>query len=74
MTAPKRRSETIQVEGVRKTRRTPKLTWVEVVRRDMAASNLTADMALNRTEWRNKIRVARIRLFVVGGGGGVNLT
>ncbi len=58
MTAPVRRSETMQVEGARRTRGRPKLTWVEVVRRDMAACNLTADMALNRAEWQNRIRVA----------------
>ena len=58
MTAPVRRSETIQVEGARRTRGRPKLTWVEVVKRDMATCNLTADKALNRAEWRNKIRVA----------------
>ena len=50
--------ETIQVEGARRTRGRPKLTWVEVVKRDMAACNLTADKALNRAEWRNKIRAA----------------
>ena len=58
MTAAVRRSETMQVEGARRTRGRPKLTWVEVVRRDMAACNLTTDMALNRAEWRNRIRVA----------------
>ena len=58
MTAPMRRSETIQVEGAKRTRGRPKLTWVEVVKRDMAACNLTVDRALNRAEWRNKIRVA----------------
>ena len=58
MTAPVRRSETIQIEGARRTRGRPKLTWVEVVKRDMAACNLTADKALNRAEWRNRIHVA----------------
>ena len=55
---PVTRSETIQVECARKTRGRPKLTWVEVVKRDMAACNLTADKALNRAEWRNRIHVA----------------
>ena len=58
MTAPVRRSETIQVEGARRNRGRPKLTWVEVVKRDMAACNLTADKALNRAEWQNRIHVA----------------
>ena len=58
MTAPVRRSETIQVEGARRNRGRPKLTWVEVVKRDMAACNLIADKALNRAEWRNRIHVA----------------
>jgi len=51
MTAPVRKSETMQVDGARRTRGRPKLTWVEVVRRDMVACNLTANMALNRVEW-----------------------
>lgn len=58
MTAPVRMSETMQVEGARRTRGRPKLTWDEVVRRDMAACNLMAYMALNRVEWWNMIRVA----------------
>ena len=58
MTAPVRRSETIQVEGARRNRGRPKLTWVEVVKRDMASCNLTADKALNRAEWRDRIHVA----------------
>ena len=58
MTAPVRRSETIQVEGARRNKGRPKLTWVEVVKRDMAACNLTADKALNSAEWRNRIHVA----------------
>ena len=49
MTAPVRQSETVQVEGA-KSRGRPKLTWVEVVKRDMAARNLTADKTLNRAE------------------------
>ena len=57
MIAPVRWSEAIQVEGAR-TRGRPKLTWVEVVRRDIATCNLMADMTLNRAEWRNRIRVA----------------
>lgn len=43
-------SETRQVEGARRTKGKPKLTWVEVVRRDMTTCNLTTDMALNRAE------------------------
>ena len=58
MIAPVRWSETIQVEGARRTRGRPKLTWVEVVKRDMAACNLTRDKALNRAKWRNRIHVA----------------
>ena len=57
MTAPVRQSETIQVKGARRTRGRPKLTWVEIVRRDMAVCNLTTNMALNRAEWWNRICV-----------------
>ena len=31
--------KTIQVEGVRRTKGRPKLTWVELIKRDMAACN-----------------------------------
>ena len=58
MTTLVRRIKTIQVEDARRTRGRPKLTLVEVVKRDMAACNLTADKALNRAEWRNRIHVA----------------
>ncbi len=58
LTGPMRRSETMQVEGAQRTRGRPKLTWVEVVRRDMVPCNLMTDMALNRAEWWIKIRVA----------------
>ena len=48
MIALVRQSETIQVEGATRTRGRPKLTWVEVVRKDMTIYNLTADMTLNK--------------------------
>lgn len=51
------RSETMQVEGARRTGGRPKLTWV-VVRRDMVACILMANMALNRAEWQNRSYVA----------------
>lgn len=58
MTASVRMNKTMQIEGSRRTRGRPNLTWVEGVRRDMAACNLTADMALNKVKWQNKICVA----------------
>jgi len=57
MTTLVRRSETMQVEGAKRTRGRPKLTWV-VVRRDMKVCNLTADMTLHIVEWRNMVCVA----------------
>lgn len=52
------RSKTIHVEGARRTRGRTKLTWVEVIRRDVAVCNLIVDIALNRVERQNKIHVA----------------
>lgn len=52
------RSEAVQLEGAKRTRGTPKLIWVEVVRRGMVACELMADIALDRVECWNMIHVA----------------
>lgn len=44
MTKPMRKSMMVQVEGVKRVRRRPKLTWLEVVRKDMGAcDNMAVD-------------------------------
>lgn len=57
MTTPVRKTETIEIDGCKRIRGRPKFTWVELVRSDIAAYELTIDMALDRGEWRNRIRV-----------------
>lgn len=46
ITVPVRKSETMQVEGVNRTRRRPKSTWGEVLRKYTGACDLMADVAL----------------------------
>lgn len=48
MNALKRMIKTIQVESAKKTRGRPKLTWVELIRKDMATSDLRADITMER--------------------------
>jgi len=55
---PVRKSDRIVVSGEARGRGRPKLTWVEVVNKDMRIMNVTEHMVLNRAEWRNMIHVA----------------
>lgn len=48
MTAPMRSRDMMQVEGVKRTKERPKVTWVEGIRSDMSAFDLTEDITL---EW-----------------------
>lgn len=43
MTTPVKRSEVVQVEGIKRKRGRPKLTWIVVVRKDMSACALIED-------------------------------
>lgn len=42
------RSVMVQVEGIKWTRGRSKLTWVEIVRKDLSAYDLVEDVALDR--------------------------
>ncbi|KAG5617864.1 hypothetical protein H5410_017688 [Solanum commersonii] len=44
-------------EGTRRGRGRPKKYWGEVIRQDLAQLHLTEDMALDRKEWRSRIKV-----------------
>lgn len=46
-----KKNKTMQLEGAKRIREKLKLTWVEVVRRNMTTCNLTIHIALNRVEW-----------------------
>lgn len=56
-TAPVRRNVLVRVEVARRTRGTPKMIWIEVVRKEINAYGITENMSLSRVEWRNRIRV-----------------
>lgn len=58
LTAPVRKSDIVQIEGNARGRGRPKLTWVELVKKDMVACDLTEEMTLNRAEWKHRIHVA----------------
>lgn len=53
------------VEGMKRTKGRPKLTWAEVVRKDMGACNLTADMALDRVGWPNRILSVSVKGCII---------
>jgi hypothetical protein len=55
--APVRRMEKWENILVKRGRGRPRKTWMEVIRKDMNALNLTEDMALDRNEWRRRIHV-----------------
>ena len=48
----------IKVDGPPRERGRPKTTWIEVVKIDLKKCNLFEDLAQNRSEWRNRIRIA----------------
>ena len=35
-----------------------KLTWIEIIKKDITSCNLTVNLALDRSEWRKQIHVA----------------
>lgn len=43
---------------MRRGRGRPKITWGEVIRKDLIARDLNDSLALDRAEWRREIRVA----------------
>ncbi|XP_055821984.1 uncharacterized protein LOC129890457 [Solanum dulcamara] len=52
-----RRCERLAIDGFRRGKERPKKYWGELIRQDMAQSQLTEDMTLDRRLWRNKIRI-----------------
>ena len=55
--APVRRVEKIDIEQGKKLRERPKMTWLEVVTKDMKLLELEEKMVANRNVWRRKIHV-----------------
>ena len=56
--APFNKSDAIHIEGNVRGRERPKLTWIEIIKKDLVWCSLTDIMALDRVEWRNRIHVA----------------
>ncbi|KAG5595319.1 hypothetical protein H5410_036551 [Solanum commersonii] len=52
-----RRCEGLAIKGTRRGRSRPKRYWGEVIRQDLAQLHITEDMALDRKEWRSRIKV-----------------
>ena len=56
--APVRKSDVIHIKGNTRGRGRPKLTWIEIINKDLVWYGLTDIMVLDRVEWRNMIHVA----------------
>ena len=50
--------ELVQVEGGKRGRGRPKLTWSNVVKKDMLNLNISVTSVTNRAEWRRMIHIA----------------
>ena len=57
MAAPVRKVENIDIEQGKKLRGRPKMTWIEVVKKDMKLLELEKRMAADRNVWRRMIHV-----------------
>ena len=57
MDAPVRRVEKIDIEQGKKLRGRPKMTWMEVVKKDMKLLELEERVVANRNDWRRRIHV-----------------
>ena len=53
-----RRSELVIVRGSRGGRGRPKVTWNEIVNKDLIALNLSKEIAHDRVNWRKRIHIA----------------
>lgn len=49
-----RKSELIQVEGMKRDIGRPKITLVEVIKKDMSIKDVTERITLDKTEWRKR--------------------
>ena len=61
-TAPVKKSLDMKVDGPPRGRNRPKKIWMEVVKIDMKKCSLSEDLAQDRSEWRNRIRVADLNI------------
>ena len=52
-----RRCDNLPIDSCRRGRGRPKKSWREVIKRDLTLVGITEDMAMDRTQWRNAIRV-----------------
>ena len=57
MDAPVRKAEKIDIEQGKKLRGRPKMTWMEVVKKDMKLLELEERMVVDRNVWRRRIHV-----------------
>ena len=57
MDPPVRRVEKIDIEKDKKLREKPKMTWIEVVKKNMKLLKLKEMMVVNRNVWRKKIHI-----------------
>ena len=57
MDAPIKRVEKIDIKQGKKLRGRPKITWMEVVKKDMKLLELEEKMMANRNDWRRRIHV-----------------
>ena len=56
LSAPVRKCETLDLEDFRRGKGIPKISWMEVIRKDLSGLALSEDMAMDRALWRCKIR------------------
>ena len=56
--APVRRCDSIQLDKSRRTRGRPKMRWLDVIKNDMNILHLSANLAMDRAQWRDRIHVA----------------
>ena len=57
MDAPVRRVEKNDIEQGKKLRGRPKMTWMEVVKKDMKLLELEEGMVMDRNVWRRRIYI-----------------
>ena len=47
-----RKSDLLTIHGNARGRGRPKLTWIEIIKKDITSCNLSVSLALDRSEWR----------------------
>ncbi|KAJ0975401.1 hypothetical protein J5N97_017366 [Dioscorea zingiberensis] len=56
--APVRKCDSLVVEGKKRGRGRPRITWREVVSKDLRMLDIEPDLAFDRATWRQKIHIA----------------